>query len=232
MQLPFRVPRIVGVLPQGGEPALVERFVEGFPLDLRSGRQDRVKPWEIVGRLAAGVHALPCDVFGATLDGYTTRREHAEACLSTFSGLDEPSVAQAYRWARSHLPPPDPSSFLHGDLLGQNILLGCEEPLGPAITLTLIDWEFASRGDPAHDLAIVTRGTRRPFQIDRGLERLLESYAQAGGSAMTITELRFHELCLAVGWYRDALGGKFETVPPEHYLNQVRAVLRRIQESD
>ena len=129
---------------------LVERFVEGFPLDLRSGRQNRVKPWEIVGRLAAGVHALPCDVFGAALDGYTTRREHAEACLSTFSGLDEPAVAQAYRWARSHLPPPVPSSFLHGDLLGQNILLGLDEPLGPATTLTLIDWELACRGDPAH----------------------------------------------------------------------------------
>ena len=87
-------------------------------------------------------------------------------------------TAQAYRWARSHLPPTVPSSFLHGDLLGQNILLGLEEPSGPATTSTLIDWEFACRGDPAYDLAIVTQGTRRPFQVNRGLERLLEFYAR------------------------------------------------------
>jgi thiamine kinase-like enzyme len=28
----------------------------------------------------------------------------------------------------------------------------------------VIDWEYAIRGHPAYDLAIVTRGTRRPFQ--------------------------------------------------------------------
>ncbi|GMR23770.1 MAG: hypothetical protein BMS9Abin37_2234 [Acidobacteriota bacterium] len=50
MALPFRVPRVVGVMPVEGKPALIEEFVEGFPLDLRAGRRRRLKPWGGIGR--------------------------------------------------------------------------------------------------------------------------------------------------------------------------------------
>ena len=232
MALPFRVPRVVGVMPVEGKPALIEEFVEGFPLDLRAGRQRRLKPWEVVGRLAAGVHALDCRALDPVLEGYATRREHGESCLSIFDGLDEPPIRDARDWARSHLPPAAPASLLHGDLLGQNIVHGLDDPLASEASLTLIDWEFARRGDPAYDLAVVTRGVRRPFQISGGLEKLLAAYAGAGGSTISVPQVWFHELCLAVGWYREALEQRYRTAPPEHYLKQLRAVLRRASESD
>ncbi|PYO55704.1 MAG: hypothetical protein DMD83_18255, partial [Candidatus Rokuibacteriota bacterium] len=74
----------------------------------------------------------------------------------------------------------------------------------------VIDWEYSTLGDPAYDLAIVTRGVRRPFQIDGGLERLLEAYAAAGGANVSVAQVRIHGLCLAAGWYRDALAERAE----------------------
>jgi aminoglycoside phosphotransferase (APT) family kinase protein len=59
--------------------------------------------------------------------------------------LEAAEARDARAWALAHLPPADPSSVLHGDLLGQNILL---DP-GASLPFALIDWEYALRGDPA-----------------------------------------------------------------------------------
>jgi aminoglycoside phosphotransferase (APT) family kinase protein len=92
--------------------------------------------------------------------------------------------------------------MVHGDLLGQNILIGLDCP--PAV----IDWEYAVLGDPAHDLAIVTRGAKRPFQLDRGLDKLLDAYHRHGGrDGVSREHVRVHELCMCAGWYRAALAG-------------------------
>src|SRR5688572_27459626 len=48
MGLPFRVPRVFGVYPDAGHLALVRSFERGVELDLRAGRQNRVRPWETV----------------------------------------------------------------------------------------------------------------------------------------------------------------------------------------
>ena len=74
-----------------------------------------------------------------------------------------------------HLPTARPSVLLHGDLLGQNILLA------PGTPPTVIDWEYARHGDPAYEFAIVTRGVQRPFEIADGLARLVEAYQRHGG---------------------------------------------------
>jgi aminoglycoside phosphotransferase (APT) family kinase protein len=91
--------------------------------------------------------------------------------------------------------------LIHGDLLGQNILLDPDEV--PAV----IDWEYAKLGDPAYDLAIVTRGAKKPFAIDRGLERLLDAYANIRQCRIAAHEVHFYELCLVARWFRDALDG-------------------------
>lgn len=112
--------------------------------------------------------------------------------------------------------------LLHGDLLGQNIRLPLDNaPLG------LIDWERARLGDPAYDLAIVTRGARRPFQIDRGLDRLLEAYVLRG------TELRkehvhLYELCMMAGWYRDSFEADIRGHSPEVLLGNLQRHFRRV----
>ncbi len=111
--------------------------------------------------------------------------------------------------------------MLHGDLLGQNILflLDDERP-------GLIDWEAAEIGDPAYDLAIVTRGARRPFKEDDGLARLLDAYLEAGGQPVTAAEVHLYELWLITRWYREALAGA-PGHGPVQYLNQLRGILRR-----
>jgi aminoglycoside phosphotransferase (APT) family kinase protein len=220
LKLPFRVPRLIGVVPEAGRPVMVREFLEGLDLDLRAGRHPCVRPWEVVGWLAAAIHSIDVAGFQDILPGHTTRREHAEAALGIFNGLDGGEIQDASAWAWRHLPPKTSSVFVHGDLLGQNILLWPEEP--PAV----IDWEYAMRGDPAYDQAIVTRGVRRPFQVDRGLERLLEAYGAAGGALRAAADVRFHEICLAARWYREALDGR-GAEPPDQALLRLRGILRR-----
>jgi aminoglycoside phosphotransferase (APT) family kinase protein len=224
LELPFRVPRLIGVVDEAGRPVMVREFLEGLDLDLRAGHHPGVRPWEVVGRLAAAIHNIDVAGFDDILPGHTTRRDHAEAALEIFDGLEGGEIRDAYAWVREHLPPRTPSVLVHGDLLGQNILLWPGEP--PAV----IDWEFAVRGDQAYDLAVVTRGVRRPFQVNRGLERLLESYAAAGGAPLTAADIRFHEICLAAGWYRETLNGRGPE-PPDQALLRLRGILRRAREA-
>jgi aminoglycoside phosphotransferase (APT) family kinase protein len=197
--LPFRVPRNPRVVRSVGRLVLVCDVAHGFPLDLRAGRQHAVRPWEVVGRIAAAVHAIDPALIEPPIVGFATRRGHALAALRAFDGLEGDVCGDARAWAIEHLPPNDPATLLHGDLLGQNILLV------PGDVPSLIDWEYATTGDPAYDLAIVTRGVQRPFQVGSGLAQLLASYGDAGGAAIRAAHVRLHELCLAAKWYADAI---------------------------
>jgi aminoglycoside phosphotransferase (APT) family kinase protein len=224
LTLPFRVPTVVGAFPDSGRMALVREFVRGIELELRTGRQPGIRPWEILGEIMAAIHGLDGARLEDVLPGSSTRREHAQAALRVFDGLDGIEFREARLWAEAHLPPAEPSVLVHGDLLGQNILI---DPGGPP---SVIDWEYAQRGDPAHDLAIVTRGVRRPFQVERGLEKLLEAYHLHAGTGVSIEQVRLHELCLVAGWYRDALVGGGPHAPDEE-LARLRSLLRRTLDS-
>lgn len=160
-----------------------------MPLD---DRKDRDLHMATVARVAPAIHALEPPAF---LPGFDTRRAHALDSVNRIAGLDDPIVREVQSWALDHLPPATPSVLVHGDLFGQNLLFHMTLP--PAV----IDWEGASRGDPACDLAIVTRGSRRPFGHDRGLELLLCGY-QATGSEVTVEHVRIHELAMLAGWAR------------------------------
>ena len=73
------------------------------------------------------------------------------------------------------MPGRQKSVLIHGDLLGQNIMQTLEDGM------FVIDWEYSRLGDPSYDLAIVTRGVKKPFQVESGLERLIDSYLASGG---------------------------------------------------
>jgi aminoglycoside phosphotransferase (APT) family kinase protein len=206
---PFRVPRIFGVYPDGESIALVRSFERGMALELRAGKQSQVRPWEVVGNVAASIHWIMPEKVPWLEPRYATRLDHAQAAMRELDDLAESEATDARAWMQEHLPPPTPSTLVHGDLLGQNILLGLGEPDA------VIGWEYAEFGDPAYDLAIVTRGVRRPFQIDRGMDRLLEAYALAGGSELARSAVHFHELALAARWYREALNGDGPNSPAQ-----------------
>ncbi|MCD4748433.1 MAG: hypothetical protein K8R59_03575 [Thermoanaerobaculales bacterium] len=86
------------------------------------------------------------------------------------------------------------------------------------------------RCNPAYDLAIITRGARRPFQMADGFDRLLEEYREAGGAPVTRTDVHVHELCLIAGYYRYSLRGEHPHRPPEVY-NQLRGLLSRVEKA-
>jgi aminoglycoside phosphotransferase (APT) family kinase protein len=219
---PFRLPEMAGAYPDGDRLALVRRFVPGSALDLRAGRQPNVRPWDVVAKIAAAVHQRPGTLVEDLVPGHATRLAHARAALAVFDGLDAPELRDARAWAEAHVPPAEPSVLLHGDLLGPSILISFDGP--PCV----IDWEDATRGDPAHDLAIVTRAKRQPFQVPDGLERLLDAYRRHGGAQLTAAEVNVHELCLVAAWYRAALAGPSPHAPA-HELAQIRSLLRRLR---
>ncbi len=224
LQLPFRVPAALGAFPVGDRPATIRQFIEGIPVDLRVGRMRSVRPAELVGQIAAAIHAIDVTDWPHRLPGGHTRRAHGEEMLQAFDDLATTEIEPAREWAMHNLPPDRPAALVHGDLLGQNILVH------PDQSPTVIDWEFCRMGDPAYDLAIVTRGIRRPFQMARGLDRLLEAYAAAGGDAITRSQVHFHELCLSAQWYRQAQRGS-GSEPPEQALARLRRIVGRAEAS-
>lgn len=223
-ELPFRVPVPLGAFPDGNRPAIIRRFLDGIAADLRAGRMQSIRPAELVGWIAAAIHAIDVTPWRRRPAGADTRRAHAEELMRVFDDLADTELGPAREWAVQHLPRDRAAVVVHGDLLGQNILVFPDE--APAV----IDWEFCRMGDPAFDLAIVTRGVRRPFQMARGLDRLLDAYAAAGGDPIKRSEVHFYELCLAAGWYREALHGR-GSEPPEQVLAKLRGILRRARES-
>jgi len=133
--------------------------------------------------------------------------------------------APALAWIRDHLPVGRPAVVLHGDLLPQNVLV---HPISQR--LAVVDWEYARIGDPAYDLAIVTRGDRKLLGVDGGLRRLVEAYCVAGG-ALDLSDVTVWEMLLVLKWLDDALRcervGLQRGYPPRTYRMQIRKILNR-----
>jgi aminoglycoside phosphotransferase (APT) family kinase protein len=217
--LPFRVPRIYGLEEDEDGLAIVRGFEPGIVLDLRADQSFRTEPWKTVAAIAGAIHQIPTASLLQWMEPkHRTRRDHGAAILRELRpDSSAPEVAEALSWMTEHLPPATPSVLLHGDLLGQNILLSIEKEQPDAV----IDWELAQLGDPAYDLAIVTRCKSKPFQIGNGRERLLDAYARAVGSTTEVTpaHLAFQELAFAIDWFR--------VEPAEHVRGMLRNTLRR-----
>lgn len=216
--LGIRVPRAFGALRDAGGVILVVELVEGIPLDLRAGRQGTVRPWEIVAKIAAEVHALPVRELPEGLLAQKDCRSHGESLLAAVRG-DHELLRAAREWMAAHLPPPEPGVLLHGDLLGQNVHLGFDEPPG------VLDWERAELGDPAYDLAVVTRGVRQPFQVPDGHERLLAAYSAAGGKPLSRQRIEFFELSILAHQLESATAEDRDIAGAE---TRLRALLKRL----
>jgi aminoglycoside phosphotransferase (APT) family kinase protein len=216
----IRTPRAVALVDDHDAPILVESFVGGMPVDLRVGRQP-ICPWEFVADIAAKIHAVP----PPPELPMRTRQQYRLECIEALErtcvlgkGPRRELVDEALAWMRDHLGPPLPCVLVHGDLLGHNLRLEPEDAPG------VIDWLYAEVGDPAADLAIVTRGVRQPFQIRSGRRSLLDSYNERTATEVSAESLRFFELEMLTRWVVQA---HTEDYFDPGWLNQLEHLLAR-----
>jgi aminoglycoside phosphotransferase (APT) family kinase protein len=194
----LRTPRGAVLVGDRLGPILVESFVAGVVVDPRAGRMPGVRPWEIFARVAAELHAVsPPPTWP-----HRTRRSHRASIVARLEQMQAthpfaPTVLvdATLTWLRAHVDDPRPGTLLHGELLGHNLRWVPNEPVG------VIDWREAHVGDPAYDLAVATGGSRRPFQLADGRERLLETYNVLAREPVDVSALQFFELALATRGY-------------------------------
>lgn len=217
----FSVPKPIGMLWKEGSLFSFTSFIRGFPLEFKTAKSLNKKPWEIVAKIAAEVHGFPVQNLPENLKQYKTRKDHTIAEMNDFNKFNVPEIQEALSWISENLPGRQCSVLLHGDLLGQNILQTLEDEM------FVIDWEYSRLGDPAYDLAIVTRGVKNPFQVTSGLERLIDCYLESGGQEITKMNVHVYEILFVIGWYKLSLNRSSGGHGPEYYLDFLRRLLKR-----
>lgn len=230
-ELTFGVPRMLCLTYDNDRKptGLLETFIPGLPVDeYKQTPEQRERAIDQLAQVAAGIHRLPVAKF-SHLSAYANRHEHVQAKLTEVQTMpvnDDDIAQQAIAWIGQHLPDQEPCSVLHGDLLPQNVHWdSTEERLG------VIDWEEALVGDPAYDLAIVTRGQQKLIRTDNGLNRLLQKYNVHADKPLRLHDVVVHELLLNLDWLGDSIirrsQGDFDGFGPDAYRNQLRSILRR-----
>jgi len=230
----FETPELVCLVKsEAGQPVgLIEHWVWGMSLQFYkdSIHADRIIP--TVAAVAAGVHHLAPGRFGH-LKAFPDSRAHVMKSLESLPPAlfrEYPAALAARKWILTRLPANRPAAVLHGDLLPQNIHCGDN---GGEWKTAVIDWEFAEIGDPAYDLAIVTRGDRKFMGINNGLRHLVNCYRESGGLELSLADVRIHELLLFLNWLRNSDQGHRRGRPeghgPEHYAQRVESLLRRAE---
>ncbi|MGD9158697.1 MAG: phosphotransferase [Desulfobacteraceae bacterium] len=217
----FSVPKPTGILWKDGSLFSFTSFIRGFPLEFKTAKSLNKKPWEIVAKIAAEVHGFPVKNLPENLKQYKTREDHAISEINNFNKLNVSEIQDALSWVSENLPGRQNSVLIHGDLLGQNILQTLEDGL------FLIDWEYSRLGDPAYDLAIITCGSKKPFQVASGLEQLIEFYLASGGQEIAKKNVHVYEILFVIGWYQRSLDRSSGGHGPEYYLNFLRRLLKR-----
>lgn len=217
----LRVPEVIALVPDRFGPAIVHRFIAG-PTLFTAARGPATKRAMIrLGALAAAVHAIPIDAaLRRLVPGPRTARAYAEAALAPLEEARDPVLRDALSWARAHLPPASPSALLHGDLLAQNVVLPTGG--GPPV---LLDWERSERGDPAYDLFVCLRATRRAHEPSRGHATLFEAYRAAAGAALDEPATRIYELAMHATHHAEARRGETAYGTRAQILARVRALL-------
>jgi aminoglycoside phosphotransferase (APT) family kinase protein len=208
---------------------MIETAVKGVCLD---DYKDRTT-LNVVARTAVAVHEIPIEPF-PHLPIHSDRAEHVKTRLAE---LDEVVLhkfrlaEEARDWIHANTPSCNHACFLHSDLLPQNLLYDWEASTREDARVGIIDWELAFIGDPAYDLAIVSRGNRKVQGVKEGVKVLIDEYLNAGGKPISLSDIRVHELLLVLHWleesWREYQKPEARGHGPEFYENQLRSLLRR-----
>lgn len=208
---------------------VIETAVPGSSLDVFKGRSTL----RSVGRAAANVHRTPIGEF-RHLASSDDRAQHVKARLAELDEalfMEFPSAKEVREWIEGHLPSGGGTCLLHGDLLPQNLLWDWEESSREEPLVGIVDWEMARIGDPAYDLAIVSRGNRNVHGVKEGVRVLVEEYLAFGGRPIELTDVRVHELLLILRWleesWREYQKPHASGHGPDFYENQLQSLYRR-----
>lgn len=198
------VARVLEVFPEGGElgmPALLLEAVAGESLAPRLLREDRYAPAR--QRLAAQCGEILARLHSITPAGLPelARQDPIERCHQILDGLDtsHPAIELALRRLELTRPEPRPDALVHGDFRLGNMLV---DETGVAAVL---DWELVHLGDPLEDLGWLCVpawrfGAAQPVAGVGSYEELLGSYAAAGATPVSRSELIWWQVAGTVWW--------------------------------
>jgi aminoglycoside phosphotransferase (APT) family kinase protein len=180
-----------------------QRAGEFFP-DLAAPAHHRLELGRQLAASLARLHSLPLDHLGSThldVEGATVTAESTvamvEAIMTRIDGLTGPpnvTVPMAGRWLLSHVSfvvPPSRLCLLQGDFGFHNMLVQ-----GPNVT-ALVDWEAASIGPPARELAAAWNVAT--FLME--WPSFVAAYLDAGGRAEDADPraITFYRVLMALG---------------------------------
>lgn len=228
--VPFDVPEPLGTSPTEFGLGIVDRPETDTALkDLEYD----VDPVAITAQVAVGLHRLDASAFRDLVDGPATRREHAESALEVFEHYDCNNFRFARKWCENHLPDETPASLLHGSLRGENILVslpyGAPNNAGPDdVSISVVDWESVTIGDPAHEVAMISRGHRKAFKA-RGqkISTLVGHYNNRAETHIRLQHVRFWEVWLRATLFLQAYEEEGMSGHAEHMMTVLESVLRR-----
>ena len=153
-----------------------------------------------LGRIAAGIHALPRAKL-PQLRQMTAAKEIGEL-EREYRSLDwpKPVFELALRWLGDRDPgPADDVTLVHGDFRHGNLIIG------PDGVRAVLDWELAHLGDPMEDLGWICVNSWRFGEIDKPVggfgsrEELFAGYESAGRK-VDPERVRYYEVMGTLRW--------------------------------
>jgi aminoglycoside phosphotransferase (APT) family kinase protein len=214
-----------------GSAGLVMRRVGGETIARRILRDDAYRPARtaLVGQLgefAAGLHAL------AVTDDFPAPDPVADlrALLGTFAPAS-PTFELALRALEADPPPPRKPVLVHGDLRLGNLIVGHEG------LRAVIDWELVHVGDPAEDLGWLCVkawrfGVSPPVAGLGTRQELLAAYRAAGGTDISLDELRWWEILGTLRWGVICMRQAWAHLSGAHRSVELAAIGRRVCEQE
>jgi aminoglycoside phosphotransferase (APT) family kinase protein len=208
---------------------MIETALAGVSLDRFKDRSTLKR----ISHVAANVHGVDTGLFDH-LPNRNTRTQHIQSRLDEIDGdlfAEFPLADQVRDWIANYLPSDDQTCVLHGDLLPQNLLHDWQSTSDSEGVVAVVDWEMAQIGDPAYDLAIVSRGNQKILGEKDGLQVLLDKYAKFSGRKISLADVRVHELLLILHWLEESWREHQKPKPsghgPEYYEAKLQSLFRR-----
>ncbi len=208
---------------------MIETALAGVSLDRFKDRSTLKR----ISQVTANVHGMDTGPFDH-LPNRNTRTQHIQSRLDEIDGdlfAEIPLADQVRDWIANYLPSDDQACVLHGDLLPQNLLHDWQSTGDSEGVVAVVDWEMAQIGDPAYDLAIVSRGNRKILGVKDGLQVLLDEYAKLSGRKISSADVQVHELLLILHWLEESWREYQKPKPSEHgpefYETKLQSLFRR-----